>query len=48
LKLTQEIAAGIPELILGDQGHLRQVLTNLVGNVIKFIKEGRVEVTVVV
>jgi len=46
LELLCEIAPEAPDQVQGDAGRLRQILTNLVGNAIKFTSEGEVAVMV--
>jgi PAS domain S-box-containing protein len=46
LALGCEIAPELPEFVLGDPGRIRQVLTNLCDNAIKFTAQGRVDVRV--
>jgi CheY-like chemotaxis protein len=47
LQLTKELAADLPATVVGDPGRLRQVLTNLCDNAIKFTAQGAVKVSVV-
>jgi signal transduction histidine kinase/CheY-like chemotaxis protein/HPt (histidine-containing phosphotransfer) domain-containing protein len=46
LLYTCEIAGTIPQHLYGDDARLRQVLLNIVGNAVKFTKEGVVKLTV--
>ncbi len=46
LELVTDVHANVPDGLVGDQGRLRQVLSNLVGNAIKFTDLGHVLVEV--
>ena len=46
LDLVLEYPAHLPRHFFGDGGRIRQVLTNLIGNAIKFTADGQVVVTV--
>ena len=46
LEFQIELAPGVPRLVTGDPLRLRQILTHLVGNAIKFTEQGFVKLTV--
>ena len=46
LELLCEVALNVPETLIGDSNRLRQVVTNLVANAIKFTESGEIALTV--
>jgi signal transduction histidine kinase/CheY-like chemotaxis protein len=46
LELLCEVAPDVPERLTGDSNRLRQILINLVGNAVKFTKEGEIAIKV--
>ena len=47
LELSYRISPSVPEIVKGDPTRLRQILTNMVGNAIKFTPKGQIVVDVV-
>lgn len=48
VELSYSIAADVPQEVVGDEAHIRQVLFNLVSNSLRFTEEGYVKILITI
>ena len=46
IRISHQVDSAVPICLVGDKGRLRQILTNLVGNAIKFCPQGLISVEI--
>ena len=46
LEFTSQVQPNVPETLTGDPTRVRQIITNLIGNAIKFTDQGQIQLTV--
>jgi two-component system sensor histidine kinase RpfC len=46
VSLNPVIACDIPQFLIGDVRHIRQIMVNLVGNAVKFTEQGRITIRI--
>ena len=46
ISISHQVDSAVPTCLVGDKGRLRQILTNLVGNAIKFCPQGEISVEI--
>jgi len=46
VSLNPVIACDVPQFLIGDVRHLRQIMVNLIGNAVKFTEQGRITIRI--